>query len=138
MLRSRPGLARVAALGLLAAALACKRSSPPPSPPPPMTITPITPSPLPPLPDPLPAVIATVNGRPIPLTYARIIVEQGFKGMIPTPDQNASAYRRAMEQLIARELVYQEAVRQNIRPDAKAVERVRRAVRSAHKGDLAW
>jgi SurA-like protein len=108
------------------------------SPPPPMSVTPVAPASPSPLPDPLPDVIATVNGRPIPTAHARIIAEQSFKGRTPTPAQKASAYRRAMEQLIARELLYQEAVRRKIRPEAGAVERIRQMVRSEHKDEKAW
>jgi SurA-like protein len=128
------------ALGLLSAVLcACaprpEAASPPP---PPMRVEPTTlPAPSP-LPDPLPDVIATVNGRPIPLLHARIIADKEIEGRIPTPDQKASVYRRAMEQLIARELVYQEAMRRKIQPDAGAVERVLRQMRSEHKDEKAW
>jgi len=129
----------VAALALVAAlAGGCTPKPDTPSPSPAMTITPTTPPKPSPLPDPLPDVIATVDGRPVPLGHARIIVDQSFAGRTPTPDENASAYRRAMEQLIARELLYQEAMRRKIRPDAGAVERLRQQVRSEHKDEKAW
>lgn len=103
-----------------------------------MSVEPVTlPSPSH-LPDPLPDVIATVNGRPVPLLHARIIADKAIEGRTPTPDQKASAYRRAMEQLIARELLYQEAMQRKIQPDAGAVERMRRQVRSEHKDEKAW
>lgn len=127
------------ALGLLSAMTgACARRPEAASPPPPMSVAPVTaPSPLP-LPDPLPDVVATVNGRPVPLVHARIIAEKAIEGRTPTPDQKAAAYRRAMEQLIARELLYQEAMQRKIQPDAGAVERVRQQVRSEHKDEKAW
>jgi hypothetical protein len=128
-----------AALGLLVAmAGACTPRPDAASPPPAMSVTPVTPPSPSPLPDPLPEVIATVNERPIPLRHARIIAEQSFEGRTPTPSQRAWAYRRAMEQLIARELLYQEALQRKIRPDAAAVERVRKKVRSEHKDEKAW
>jgi hypothetical protein len=129
----------LAALGLLAAITgACTPRPDAASPLPPMNVEPVTlPSPSP-LPDPLPEVIATVNGRPIPLLHARIIVDQSFQGRTPTPDQKAVAYRRAMEQLITRELLYREATDRKIQPDAGAVERVRQQVRSEHKDETAW
>ncbi len=116
---------------------ACKRR-PDAASPPPMSITPITPASPSPLPDPLPEVAATVNGRPIPLRHVRIIADESFKGMMPTPSQEAGEYRRAMEQLIARELLYQEALGRKIAPDAGAVERLRRQVRSEYKSAKAW
>lgn len=129
----------LAALGLVAAMTgACRPRPDAASPPPPMSVAPVTlPSPSP-LPDPLPDVIAAVNGRPVPLRHARIIVDQSFQGRTPTPDQKAVAYRRAMEQLIARELLYQEAMQRKIQPDAGAVERLRQQVRSEHKDEKAW
>jgi hypothetical protein len=128
-----------AALGLLVAmAGACTPRPDAASPAPATTLTPVSaPSPKP-LPDPLPEVIATVNGRAIPLRHARIIAEQSFEGRTPTPDQRAWAYRRAMEQLIARELLYQEALQRKIVVDPGAVERVRQKVRSEHKDEKAW
>src|SRR5687767_8762313 len=129
----------LAALGLAAAMTgACTPRPDAASPPPPMSVTPTTPPAPSPLPDPLPDVIATVNGRPIPLLHARIIADKAIDGQAPTPDQKASVYRRAMEQLITRELLYQEAMRRKIRPDAGAVERVRRQMRSEHKDEKAW
>ena len=129
-----------AALALLVAmAGACAPRPDAASPPPPaMSVTPVSPPAPRPLPDPLPEVIATVNGRPIPLHHARIIAEQSFQGGTPTPDQRAWAYRRAMEQLIARELLYQEARQRKIAADPGAVERVRQKVRSEHKDEKAW
>jgi hypothetical protein len=129
----------VVSLGILAAMNgACQRRPDAASPPPPMSVTPTTPPSPSPLPDPLPEVIATVNGRPVPLRHARIIVERALHGRTPTPDETASAYRRALEQLISRELLYQEAVQRKIQPDAAAVERMRQAVRSEYKGEKAW
>lgn len=103
-----------------------------------MSVAPTTPPSPSPLPDPLPEVIATVNGRPIPLRHARIIAEQALKDVTPGPGQTAGAYRRAMEQLIARELLYQEAQLRKIKPDEGAVERLRQKVRSEHKDEKAW
>ena len=127
------------ALGLLSAMTgACMPRPEAASPPPPMSLPPMAlPSP-PPLPDPLPEVIATVNGRPVPLLHARIIVDQSYQGQTPTAHQKAVAYRRAMEQLIVRELLYQEAMQRKMRADAGAVERLRRQVRSEHKDEKAF
>jgi hypothetical protein len=128
-----------AAVGLLAAiTVACTPKPEAASPPPAMTVTPVTPPSPSPLPEPLPEVIATVNGRPIPLLHARIIAQQSFQGQVPAEDQRAWAYRRAMEQLIARELLYQEAQQRKIQPDAAAVERVRQQMRSQHKDEKDW
>jgi hypothetical protein len=133
-------LHETAALALLVATAGACTPRPDAASPPPaaMSVTPVSPPAPKPLPDPLPEVIATVNGRPIPLHHARIIAEQSFQGRTPTPDQRAWAYHRALEQLIARELLYQEARQRKIVPDAGAVERVRQKVRSEHKDEKAW
>ena len=122
---------------MLCAALACspepQRTSPSPSP---AAATPKA-SPLT-IPDPLPEVIAKVNGAPIPLRSARIIVDQALAGIQPTPAQRALEYHRAMEQLIIRELLRQEAAAQKIAPDPAAVERIRKQIRSEHEDDASY
>jgi hypothetical protein len=132
----RTALVALALLAVIGGA--CTRRPDAASPPPPMSVTPTTPPSPSPLPDPLPEVIATVNGRPVPLLHARIIVDQSFQGRTPTADQRASAYRSAMAQLVARELMYQEAMRRKMRADEGAVERMRQQVRSEHKDEKAW
>lgn len=132
----RAGPAAIGLVAVMAAACAPRPEATPP--PPAMSVTPTQLPPPSPLPDPLPEVIATVDGRPIPLGHARIIVDQSSQGRTLGPDEKAIAYRRAMEQLIVRDLLYQEAMRRNIRPDAEAVERVRQQVRSEHKDEKAW
>jgi len=103
-----------------------------------MTVTPTAaPSPKP-LPDPLPEVLAKVNDRPVPLRSARIIVQQSLSGRTPTDNERANAYRLALEQLISRELLYQEAVRRKVQPDEGAIDRLRQQVRSEYKGEKAW
>ena len=132
----RSAFACLAVLGALSGA--CQRKSEPTPPPPLMRVDPVTlPSPSP-LPDPLPEVLATIDGRPVPLRSARIIVQQSLHGRTPSDSERAAAYRRALEQLIVRELLYQEATRLKIEPDAGAVERLRQAVRTEHKGGKAW
>ena len=136
-MRLRSLAAPIAVVAALSAG--CTRQGPPvPASPSPMSVAPITaPSPSP-LPDPLPEVIATVDGRAIPLRSARIIARQTFGERVPTDAERATAYRLALEQLIARELLYQEALRRKIAPDAGSVERLRQQVRSEHKTPSAW
>jgi hypothetical protein len=132
-----PAAGRAAALLALCAALACSREprTPAASPSPAAAMpkaSPLT------VPDPLPEVIAKVNGTPIPLRSARIIVDEALKGLTPTPPQRALEYHRAMERLIARELLRQEAAARGLAPDPAAVERVRKQIRSQHPDDAAY
>jgi hypothetical protein len=83
-------------------------------------------------------VIAKVNGVEIPLRSARIIVDQALRDQTPTPGQRALEYHRAMEQLIARELLRQEAGTRKIAADPAAVERVRKQVRSEHPDEASY
>lgn len=114
---------------LLGPACTPGRGTPSPSP----SVVPSAPPTPKPLPDPLPDVVARVNGMDIPLQHARIIVNQAFSGKSPTAAQNAAAYRSAVEQLVVRELLRQEATRRHLAPDAAAVERLRKQIRGEYK-----
>jgi hypothetical protein len=79
-----------------------------------------------------------VNGTPIPLRHARIIVEQTFKGQTPTAAQKAAEYRRAVDQLVVREMLRQEAAARKIEPDEGAVGRLQRQLRSEYPDPKAF
>ena len=79
-----------------------------------------------------------MNGTAIPLRSARIIVDQTFKDLSPTPAQRAAEYRRALEQLVVRELLRQEAEARKIVADAGAVDRLHRQLRSEYKSPAAF
>jgi peptidyl-prolyl cis-trans isomerase C len=79
-----------------------------------------------------------VNGRVIPLTHAIMIAERLLGQAPATPETRANAYRAAMEQLIARELLFQEAVARRINPDSAAVERAHDQVRGQFKTEKEW
>jgi hypothetical protein len=86
----------------------------------------------------LPEVVARVNGIAIPLRHARIIVDQTFKDQAPTPAQKAAEYRRAVEQLIVREMLRQEAAARKIVADEGAVSRLQQQLRSEHPDAAAF
>jgi peptidyl-prolyl cis-trans isomerase C len=90
-----------------------------------------------PLPSPLPEVVAKVNGQPIPLRNVKIIAEQSLREAIPE-DQRPFAYRKAMEQVIVRELLFQEAVARSVEPDTAAIEQAYNEARVSYKDDDAW
>ncbi|HET7745792.1 MAG TPA: SurA N-terminal domain-containing protein, partial [Vicinamibacteria bacterium] len=91
-----------------------------------------------PLPEPLPPVVARVNGRPIPLGYTRIVADEELKGRNPTPAEKAMVYRRAVDTLVVRELMLQEAQRRGVTADPGKVQRMYDAVRSEHPSEDAW
>lgn len=91
-----------------------------------------------PLPEPLPDVIARVNGQPVPLRHARIIAERALAGQPPSAERRAAVYRDAMERLIARELLLQEALSRGVAPEQAAVDRAYDQVRVQYKDEKEW
>ncbi len=120
---------------------ACSKAETRPSPVPSASATPV-PSPTPevvkPLPEPLPEIIAHVNGSPIPLRHARIMAEGATAGRPPSPELRARAYRGALEQLVTREVLFQEALAQKISADSAVVDREYDKAHAAHKDESEW
>jgi peptidyl-prolyl cis-trans isomerase C len=137
---------RHAIAAVLAATLACSRGpspapaasgSPSPSPSPSAASTPAADANRP-LPQPLPDVAARVNGHDIPVRTVSSIVEPALQaGRLPH-DRRPAAYRQALDQLVMRELVMQEAQARKIAPDESTVERDYRQTRSQFKSDKEW
>ena len=76
-----------------------------------------------PLPSPFPAVAARVNGEPIPIRNVAIMVEESIElGRVPEARRNA-LYREALDQLIRRELLLQEAQARGVKADDLEVQR---------------
>ena len=141
MYRPRHRALAWAALALVAPALACSKGAPAasPSPSPSASASPAAAlEPNRPLPEPLPDVVARVNGRPIPVKTVSMVVEPVLRaGRIP-PDQRPAAYRQALEQLVLREVVLQEAEAAKIQPDETLVERDFKKTRDQFKTDEEW
>jgi peptidyl-prolyl cis-trans isomerase C len=97
-----------------------------------------TPSPTPdpdrPLPDTLPAIAARVNGQPIPIAGVHKMARKpaNSHGKIPL------AYRQALEELINRELLFQEALARRLSADDAAVQREYDEARVGHPNDAEW
>ncbi len=83
-----------------------------------------------PLPSPLPSIAAYVNGQAIPFTLVRLAAQR--EQTVSTQAQPA-AYRQAMELLIDREVLFQEALIRGLRPDERIVERLFDQERSRYK-----
>lgn len=91
-----------------------------------------------PLPSPLPAVVAVVNGQAIPLRSVRTLAEAALaKGLVPRAER-AFAYRKALQDAIDRELLFQEATARGVQPDLKAMERVENEARVKYQEERAW
>jgi peptidyl-prolyl cis-trans isomerase C len=86
----------------------------------------------------MPDPVARVNGRPIPAKTVSMVVEPVLKsGRIP-PDQKPAAYRQALEQLVLREVLLQEAEAGKIGPDETLVERDFKKTRDQFKTEQEW
>jgi len=90
-----------------------------------------------PLPDPLPELAARVNGQPIPLRSVRIIAELRMSGNAPE-EPRPVVYRKALKQLIIREVLLQEALARKVEPDTDAIERAYDQARVPYKDDESW
>ena len=136
-------------VAVLSSIVACSRGpSPSPSAPPPSAPPSVPPSgpaaPRPeaqanrPLPQPLPDVAARVNGRAIPTKTIAALVEPAFQSGNAPPDRRPAAYRQALDQLVMRELVTEEAQARRLAPDEKAVERDYQQARNQFKTEQEW
>jgi peptidyl-prolyl cis-trans isomerase C len=125
-------------------AAACSRGTGTPSPSPsqaavpPVSVPTSSPEAVKPLPDPLPDVIARVNGQPIPLRFAKIMADQAIQGRESTPELRARALRAALDQLVTRELLFQDALAQGVSADPAAVDRKYDEVHAGEKDEESW
>jgi parvulin-like peptidyl-prolyl isomerase len=91
-----------------------------------------------PLPSPLPGVAAQVNGQPVPTRNVRLAAEQAIARGAVKATERAFAYRQATQNLIERELMFQEATRRQLTVDAEALQKAADQARVGHKDDSAW
>lgn len=125
------------ALALLAALVAAGCSqSPPPAPTPGAATGPIDSQR--PLPSPLPDVAARVNGQPVPLLRVMLAARRAQAKAADRSVPDPAALRSALQQLLVRELLLQEALRRGVQADARQVERVYDAERARHLDETEW
>lgn len=129
---------RLLALAALALAAACERSAPAPAPNP--SVRPVTgESDLSrPLPSPLPAVAARVNGQPIlMLRVAALARSHPDKGAADT-GANPTVLRQALQELMGRELLFQEALARGVSVEPQVVDRAYDELRGAPASEAEW
>jgi hypothetical protein len=86
----------------------------------------------------IPPVVAAVNGRPILLKEARLVSEI-FLRTDPKPvEHRTRVYENNVNDLIARELLYSEAVRRGLSPDPKRIEDAERVARAGFTDEKAF
>jgi peptidyl-prolyl cis-trans isomerase C len=90
-----------------------------------------------PLPDPLPAIAAQVDGYAIPMAFVKIAAERLREGR-PSEADRPWAYRQALQQLVARELLVQEALARGIAADDKEVQAAYDEARLPHRDENEW
>jgi peptidyl-prolyl cis-trans isomerase C len=90
------------------------------------------------LPEPLPAVAARVNGTEVPMQHVKIMATNMLRGGAETPVNRARAYRAAGEQLITREVLFQEALNRKVQADSATLDREYDQAHAGFKEEKAW
>jgi peptidyl-prolyl cis-trans isomerase C len=91
-----------------------------------------------PLPEPMPKIAAMVNGHPVKLPYVDMIARGQLEQAGNQSKDRPFAYRRALQQLIVRELLFEEAVARQLSADDARVEQAYNEARVGHKDDAKW
>jgi parvulin-like peptidyl-prolyl isomerase len=83
-------------------------------------------------------VAAEVNGQPILVTSVTLVADvEHAEGDSPA-EQRAWAYRKALQGLVVRELLFQEALRRGLEADSKTVAAAYDQARLNYKDDGVW
>jgi peptidyl-prolyl cis-trans isomerase C len=131
---------RIALLGLiLATTISCgqKGAQPSPSPASSPAAGNVAPA-VKPVPSPLPEVVAEVNGQPVSSRFLKTIVEsQVESGQIP-PERRDVAYRGVLDNLITREVLFQEASARKTKVQDRAVRQAYDQPRAQFSDELQW
>lgn len=91
-----------------------------------------------PLPSPLPAVAARVNGQPIlTVRVAALVRSNPEKGAADT-GANPRVLRQGLQELMARELLFQEALARGVTADPQVVDRAYDELRGAPASEGEW
>lgn len=121
----RPGLALVVLLA------ACRGGAPTPQPS-------STAPPVEGLPNPLPEIVARVNGQPVTSLAVASRARDLLVREVVAKGQTALAFRTALEDLVAREALFQEATTQRVGADDAAIDRAYNEARVLYPDDNAW
>lgn len=91
-----------------------------------------------PLPSPLPRIAATVNGQPILIERVALAARQAQAKAQDRTQPDPGALRGALQRLIVRELLVQEALVRGVQADTRVVERAYDAERARHGSATEW
>ena len=124
---------------LLSANGCTRQGPPPPSPSPAAAASPTsTPDPMRPLPTPLPTVAARVNGQEIPIRNVAIMVVESIELGRASESRRNALYREALDQLIKREVLLQEAQARGVKADDLEVPKAYDRLRGQHRDETEW
>lgn len=93
-----------------------------------------------PLPDPLPEVLARVNGRPIRVAEVVPLVRDELRRFLPAQrdEHTPAVLRRTLQRYIDQELLLQEALARGVEADTRTVEREYDQARREHPDEEEW
>lgn len=93
-----------------------------------------------PLPDPLPDVVARVNGQPIHLAEVLPLLRDELRKYLPgqRAEKTPLTLRRALSRYIDQELLVQEALARGVEADTRAIEKDYDRARQDHPDDEEW
>jgi hypothetical protein len=93
-----------------------------------------------PLPNPLPEVLARVNGHPIHLAEVVPLVRDELRRFLPSQrdERTPVVLRRALQRYIDQELLLQEALARGVEADTRTVERDYDQARREHPDEEEW
>jgi peptidyl-prolyl cis-trans isomerase C len=91
-----------------------------------------------PLPDPIPDVVATVNGEPVLFVRIASLARKFLEKSEDRAKDRPFAVRKAAQELIDRELLFQEARARKLEPEARRVEQAYNEARLRHRDDADW
>ena len=91
-----------------------------------------------PLPSPLPDVVARVNGEPIHAGLLRFLAADRVQKESIPPEKVPETYRKVLDELIRRELLFQEAMARNVKVNDAVVEAAFDEARAQFPDEVSW
>jgi SurA N-terminal domain len=87
---------------------------------------------------PCPEIAARVNGRPITLAQLRLKGETGMRSDPAAQGNREDAYQNAMNELLRRELLFQDAERHHFSAEPAMIEAAEQELQSSFGDEAAW
>jgi hypothetical protein len=91
-----------------------------------------------PLPSPIPAIVAKVNGEPVYSGGVHSLARNALAGAPDAGARRPRVYRQALNQMIIRELLFQESQRRKITVSSKEIDAAYDGYRLKYRDEAAW